>query len=138
MNKQKIGVTLLSTLLLISAVALGGLMLNWHNQGTVLTATQIVITTTDAQETLSIEPGQNINSTITINNTGSTDIPMRINTTIEPNDIGFTEVYTFNNTAVNEDQVFIMPAGLNLTLNVSIQTDIKLIPMMYQVNTTII
>ena len=135
MNKKQIIFGILAIALAIT-LATAGLLTYWHFQSTTMNSNQIITTTTTAPDNIDIEPGQYFNSTITINNTASTDIEMRINTTILPDEAGFTEIYTYNGTAVNEG-IFTVPAGTNHTMNVSIQADIRLIPGEYTVNTTI-
>ena len=76
MDKQKISVMVLSALLLISAAALGGLMINWHSEITDVTATSLINVTSTSQANVLLIPGSYLNSTMTINNTGDSIVSM--------------------------------------------------------------
>ena len=137
MDKLKRGIITLLSLALIVSMAAAGMYTYWHQQTTTMTGKQIITTTTTSIDALEIEPGQYYNNSITINNSGSHVVKMQINTTITPDEDGFAEAYTFNGTAVNENEMFDVPAGTNYSMNVSIQTDQKLIPGEYTIETVI-
>ena len=137
MNKKKVGVTILSTLVLISAAALGGLMMNWHSESTNLTATSLIVVTTDALTNVEIEPGTYLNSSMFINNTGASIVSMQVSTNITPDEEGFNVSYKYNGAAINEDGYFDVLPNSNHTLNVSTLSDQKLIPDLYTITTNL-
>ena len=137
LNKQKLGVTILSVFVLVSAAALGGLMMNWHSERTDVTSTALIVITSDALTSVEIEPGTYLNSSMSINNTGDNIVSMQVSTNITPDEDGFNVQYEYNGTSINENEPFDVLPNSNHTLNVSTLSDQKLIPAQYVITTNL-
>ena len=137
MNKNKIISMAMSAILISLVIVSASLMINWYESSTAAEVPEIITTTTTAQDNTTLMPGGHYNTTITLENSGTIDVPMAINTTITPDGIGINETYLFNGSKINEDEVFMLPAGTNMTMNVSISADIRLMPGTYTIDTVI-
>ena len=127
----------MSVFVLVSAAALGGLMMNWHSESTEVTSTSLIIITSNALPSVEMEPGTYLNSSMSINNSGLNPVSMQVSTNITPDQDGFQVKYEYNGATIFKNEIFDVLPGTNYTLNVSTLSDQKLIPDLYTITTNL-